>query len=228
MYINNQQIYNSKGLYAHKSYISNNFKGVISEYKRILHCEGYDYEQFPDALMEAPLSEHVFTRRMKMLSRPDGFMLYGKLGVDFFSTSKLLYPNMKIRLRLIRVRLNFYMISDNSNDFWNCGYFSLHSSYCSQGWLSRETNGHSYLHSCADQIFGNSCKDFRHSSLTKPVHSRKHSEQCSSSSDCYCNEYKLCIHWILYWKSILVSTIWSQANWKTQRKLTNRRLWCCW
>ena len=33
VYINNQQIYNSKGLYAHKSYNSNNFKGAISEYK---------------------------------------------------------------------------------------------------------------------------------------------------------------------------------------------------
>ena len=40
VYINNQQIYNSNGLYAHKSYISNNFKGAISEYKRVLHCEG--------------------------------------------------------------------------------------------------------------------------------------------------------------------------------------------
>ena len=50
-----------------------------------------------------------------MLSGPDGFMLYGKLGVDFFSTSELLFPNMKIRLRLIRARPNFYMISDNPN-----------------------------------------------------------------------------------------------------------------
>ena len=50
-----------------------------------------------------------------MLSRPDGFMLYGKLGVDFFSTFELLYPNLKIRLRLIRARPNFYMISDSPN-----------------------------------------------------------------------------------------------------------------
>ena len=52
---------------------------------------------------------------MKKLSRPDGFMLNGKLGVDFFSTSELLYLNMKIRLRLIRARPNFYMIRDNPN-----------------------------------------------------------------------------------------------------------------
>ena len=52
---------------------------------------------------------------MKMLSIPDGFMLYAGLGVDFFSTSELLYPSMKNRLRLIRARPNFYMISDNPN-----------------------------------------------------------------------------------------------------------------
>ena len=80
-----------------------------------MHCDGYDYEEFPDEIMEAPLSEPFFTRRMKLLSRPDGFMLYGKMGVDFFSTSELLYPNMKIRLRIIRARPNFYMISDNLN-----------------------------------------------------------------------------------------------------------------
>ena len=115
VYINNQQIYNSNGLYAHKSYISNKFKGAISEYKGVLHCEGYDYEEFLDEFMEAPLSEHFFTRRMKMLFRPDGFMLYGKLGVHFFSTSEFSYPKMKVRSRLIRARPNFHMICDNPN-----------------------------------------------------------------------------------------------------------------
>ena len=33
VYINNQQISNSNGFYGHKSYISSNFKGAISEYK---------------------------------------------------------------------------------------------------------------------------------------------------------------------------------------------------
>ena len=114
-------------MYAHKSYISNNFKGLISEYKAVLHCEGYDYEGYPDEIMEAPLSEPFFTRTMKMLSRPDGFTLYGKFGVDFFSTSELLYPNMKVRLQLIRARPNFYMISDNPNVSLGIGDCSLYT-----------------------------------------------------------------------------------------------------
>ena len=114
VYFNNQQIYNSNGRYAHKSYISIKFKAAISEYNGVLHCEGYDYEQDPEDISN-PLPDPFFTSRMKLLSRPDGFMLYGKLGIDFFSTSELLYPNMKIRLRLIRARPNFYMISDNPN-----------------------------------------------------------------------------------------------------------------
>ena len=50
-----------------------------------------------------------------MLSRPDGFMMYGKMWVDFFSTSEFLYPTMKNRLPLIRARPNFYMTRDNPN-----------------------------------------------------------------------------------------------------------------
>ena len=114
VYINNQQIYNSNGRYAHKSYILKNFKAAISEYKGVLQCEGYDYEKDPEDISN-PLPDPFFTRRTKLLSRTDGFMLYGKVGIDFFSTSELLYPNMKIRLRLIRARPNFYMISDNPN-----------------------------------------------------------------------------------------------------------------
>ena len=114
VYINNQQIYNSNGLYAHKSYISNNFKAAISEYKGVLHCEGYDYEQDSEDIAN-PLPDPFFTRRMKLQSGPDGFMLYVKLGIDFFSTSEMLYLNMKFRLRLIRALPNFYMNSDKPN-----------------------------------------------------------------------------------------------------------------
>ena len=49
-------------------------------------------------------SEPFSTRRTKMLSRSGGFMLYGKLGVEFVSTSALLYRKIKIRLRLNRAK----------------------------------------------------------------------------------------------------------------------------
>ena len=111
LYINNHQFYNSNGLYAHKSHISNNFKSTITDFTAILHCEGYDYEEDPKNLLKGPF----FTRRRKFYSRPDGFMLYGKLGIDFLTTSELLSPNMKIRNRLIRARPKFHMISENPN-----------------------------------------------------------------------------------------------------------------
>ena len=141
----NHQIYNSNGLYAHKSYISNNFKAAISEYKGVLHCEGYDYEQDPEDISN-PLPDPFFTRRMKLLSRPDGFMLYGNLGIDFSSTSVLLYPNMKIRLRLIRARPNFYMISDNPNvslGIVDCSLYTLSTkkTFCCH---DKRTNKHKF------------------------------------------------------------------------------------
>ena len=128
VYINNQQVYNSNGLFALKSYISNNSNGAICEYKRVLHCKGYDYEKIPDEIVEAPSSEPFYRRRMKLLSRPDGFMVYGKLGVYLFSTSELSYPNMKIRLRIIRATPNFYKISDNPNSslgIVDCSFYTV-------------------------------------------------------------------------------------------------------
>ena len=126
MYINNQQICISNGLYAHKSYISNNIKAAISEYKGVLHCEGYECEQDPEDVSN-PLPDPFFTRRMKLLNRPEAFLLYGKLGIDFFSTSELLYLNMRNRLRLIRARPNFYMISHNPNVSLGIGNCSLYT-----------------------------------------------------------------------------------------------------
>ena len=64
---------------------------------------------------------------MKMLSRPDGFMLYDKLGVDFASTSVMLYPNMRIKLRLIKARPTFYTITDKPNvrlGFVDCSLYA--------------------------------------------------------------------------------------------------------
>ena len=62
VYTNNQQIYKSNGLYALTFYIPNIFKRAIFEYKGVLHCEEYNYEEFPDDIMEEPLSETFFTK----------------------------------------------------------------------------------------------------------------------------------------------------------------------
>ena len=50
---------------------------------------------------------------MKLFGIPYNFMFSGKLRVDFFSTSELLFPFRNIKLRLIRARPYFDMISDN-------------------------------------------------------------------------------------------------------------------
>ena len=43
----------------------------------------------------------------------NGTPYYGKLAIDLFQSEKLLFPNTKVRLKLIRARPNFYMISYN-------------------------------------------------------------------------------------------------------------------
>ena len=88
VYIYNQQIYNSNVLYAHRSYISNSFKGPVSEYKVVSHCYGYGYEETIDHLLEAPMSDPYSPRRIELLSRPNSSFLYGKLGAVFSSLPK--------------------------------------------------------------------------------------------------------------------------------------------
>ena len=83
MYINNQQVYLSNGLYVHKSHIPNDFKGAIHEYKGVLHCKGYDYGEFLDEIMEVPLPTPFSTRRLETLSTPDACILYSSLNCYF-------------------------------------------------------------------------------------------------------------------------------------------------
>ena len=78
--------------------MSDNFKGLSLKKMEFCTARGTAINNFSDEIMEAFLSEPFFTRRRKMLSRPDDLMLYGKLAIDFFSTSELLHPNKKNRL----------------------------------------------------------------------------------------------------------------------------------
>ena len=123
MYINNHQIYSSNELYAHKSHSSYNFKSTLTDYKGVLHCAVHDYEEDPENVLEGPF----LTKIIKLYSITYGFTLYGKLGIDFLTTSELLYPNMKIRIRLIRAIPNFYMISQNPNVSLGIVDCSLHT-----------------------------------------------------------------------------------------------------
>ena len=59
--------------------LHNTFKEGSCEYTGVLQFEKHRYEDFPDKIMESPAFETFLTRRMRMLSRSDGFMLYGKL-----------------------------------------------------------------------------------------------------------------------------------------------------
>ena len=62
-----------------------------------------------------------------MLSTADGFMLYGKMGVDFISTSELLYRTLKDRLRLIRARPIYSMLPGNPYNIPGVVDYSLYT-----------------------------------------------------------------------------------------------------
>ena len=77
--------------------------------------------------MGAALSERLLTRRLKKLSRSDGFLMGGNFGVEFFPNSDLLHPKTKVTLQLIIARSNFYNIGDNLKDnigIVNCSLYT--------------------------------------------------------------------------------------------------------
>ena len=89
---------------AHKCYVSNNFKGAMFDYKGVLHWEGYQNGKIPVEIKDVPLFEPFFTNRVKLFNRLDSSMLYCEFGVEFSPISDLLYPNVKVKMRLIRAR----------------------------------------------------------------------------------------------------------------------------
>ena len=108
VYLNNQQVYNSNGLYGHKALISNKFNTSTRNNEGILVCHGYEFEKEPSDFEKSP-----FIDREEELLLKNGTTYYGKLAIDLFQCEKLLLPNTKVRLKLIRARPNFYMISYN-------------------------------------------------------------------------------------------------------------------
>ena len=90
-------------------------------------------------------------------------MLNGKLGVDFFSISDLLYPDMEIRLRFIGARPNFYMISDNPNvslGIVNCWLYTRR--FAPKDDYHKERIRHDCICSCGIHLFGDSGEYFCH------------------------------------------------------------------
>ena len=73
-------------------------------------CHGYSFEEHPEAFDMYP-----FTDRANSLRSGLTFSLYGRLAIDLFTCEKLLLPKTEVRIKLIRSRPKFYMLSDNPN-----------------------------------------------------------------------------------------------------------------
>ena len=72
--------------------------------------------------------------------------------------------------------------------------------------ITTRKNVHACLNSCRFQFFGNSFKKLLSSCWTNTDQSRQPLWWMSSLSLSYRNEGKICIHWIIFGKWILVST----------------------
>ena len=115
-------VYNTNGLYPPKAQISNKFNSSAVSNKGIPACHGFSFEEYPDAF-----DMHPLTDRANSLGTGITFSFYGRLALDLFTYEKLLLPITKVRIKLIRARPNFYMLSDNPNfslKFVDCSLFT--------------------------------------------------------------------------------------------------------
>ena len=64
-----------------------------------LACNGYEIEKYP-----CDYEKNPFLDREEELFLKDGVTLYGNYAIELFQCEKLLLPNAKIRLKLIRAR----------------------------------------------------------------------------------------------------------------------------
>ena len=88
----------------------------------ILACHGYEFEKEP-----SDFEKGRFIDREGELLLKNGTTYYGKLATDLFQCEKLLLPNTKVRLKLIRARPNFFMISYNPHvhlKVFDCSLFT--------------------------------------------------------------------------------------------------------
>ena len=184
------------------------FRAAMSDYQGVLHCEEYNFEEYPDEIMEVPSSEPFFTRRMKLLSRPDGFMMYVKVGADFLSTSDLLYPNNKTRLRLIRVGADFSINSDNPNvSLWVVQY----SLYTRRVALKEDYHEKRIEMSAHTLVKYHHLETFART-FTIPARQYHLLQEINFNNAPDHRIIKLCIRWIVFWKPILVATIQLKTN----------------
>ena len=78
--INKHDLYSSIGILAHKCYKCNDSEETSSEFKRISRCKGIDSEEWPDEFLDTTLFELLKERKIKKLSKPNGFVLYVDIG----------------------------------------------------------------------------------------------------------------------------------------------------
>ena len=129
---------------------------------------------------------------MVKVRRPKGSMLYGRLGVDFFSNLDLLYANMKAGLRLKGTRHIFYIISNNPKVrlgtvdcslCTNCN--ALKDGYYNKRMVERVEKTNAKENYSGVQVLGVFGKDVYHPFQTKPVYSGERFKQCSRVSNCH-------------------------------------------
>lgn len=109
---NNEQVYSSNSLYAHKAFISNEYSGTRGTKESISAIQGYSYENTPGDLTSKAFKDRKAAQGVEEIT------FYGKLAIDAFTCESLLLPNVTVRIKLIRSRPQFYLLTTKADNFY--------------------------------------------------------------------------------------------------------------
>ena len=117
--LNNTLVENSNSCYAYRAYMET-LLNANKEYKETVLQAGNAWYKDSGDFEALTISETNpgFLARHKLFAGAATIQLCGKLHCDFFSQPRLLLPNVDIGIELTRSRPDFYMLSDDSADWF--------------------------------------------------------------------------------------------------------------
>lgn len=116
VFVNQQSISESNGLYAHKAYVETEWSYSAGSKNTFIATQGYGHVSNPNEY-----ASHTKAGRMTATRKSQTLNLYGPLAIDFFANGSLILPGMKMRIKLVRSSPKFVLFAngDSANETYN-------------------------------------------------------------------------------------------------------------
>ncbi len=116
VFVNQQSISESNGLYAHKAYVETEWSYSAGSKNTFIATQGYGHVSNPNEY-----ASHTKAGRMTATRKSQTLNLYGPLAIDFFAKGSLKLTGKKMLIKLVRSSPKFvlFAIGESANETYN-------------------------------------------------------------------------------------------------------------